>query len=75
MKELKLLKVKDLFSLKILKFLHKIAHDLLPPYFNIYRHHLIKIETPYTLRPHPLPALPVAHVFAESFVSIGSNEK
>ena len=66
MKELNLLKVKDLFSLKILKFLHKLAHDLLPPYFNIYRHHLIKIETPYTLRPHPLPALPVAHVFAES---------
>ena len=61
-----MLKVKDLFELKILKFLFKLYHNNLPPYFNSYRSHIEKIVTPYTLRPHPLPVLRVSHVFAEA---------
>ena len=41
-------------------------HNNLPPYFNSYRSHLVKIATPYTLRPHPLPVPRVSHVFAEA---------
>ena len=66
LKELNLLKVKDLFELKILKFLFNLYHNNLPPYFNSYRSHLEKIVTPYTLRPHPLPVPRVSHVFAEA---------
>ena len=66
LKELNLLKVKDLFELQILKFLFKLYHNNLPPYFNSYRSHLEKIVTPYTLRPHPLPVPRVSHVFAEA---------
>ena len=66
LKELNLLKVKDLFELKILKFLFKLYHNTLPPYFNYYRSYLEKIVTPYTFRPHPLPVPRVSHVFAEA---------
>ena len=66
LKQLNLLKVEDMFSLNILKFLHKLAHDTLPPYFDIYRSHLEKIVTPYSLRPNPLPVPIVSHVYAES---------
>ena len=66
LKELNLLKAKDMFNLKILNFLYKLAIDTLPPYFDIYRPHLAKIVTPYSLRPHPLPAPPISHVYAES---------
>ena len=38
----------------------------MPPYFNIYRSDLEKIETPYTLRPHPLPVPGVSHVYEEA---------
>ena len=54
LKSLNLLKVKDLFTLKILKFLFNLYHNKLPPYFNNYRLYLEKIETPYALRPHSL---------------------
>ena len=66
LKELHFLKAEDMFSLNVLKFLHKLSHNTLPPYFNIYRPHLEKIVTPYYLRSHPLPVPTVAHVFAES---------
>ena len=66
LKELNLLKVKDMFDLKILKFLFKLYHNELPPYFNTYRVHLEKHIVPYTLRPHALPVPAVAHVYAES---------
>ena len=66
LKELNLLKVKDMFDLKILKFLFKLYHNELPPYFNIYGVHLEKNIVPYTLRPHALPVPAVAHVYAES---------
>ena len=66
LKELNLLKVEDLLELKVLKFLFKLYHNTLPPYFNSYRSHLEKIVTPYTLRPHTLPVPRVSHVFAEA---------
>ena len=46
LKYLNLLKVKDLFNLKILKFLFNLYHNKLPPYLNNYRLDLEKIETP-----------------------------
>ena len=51
-----------MFVLKVLKFLFKLYHNELPPYFNICRVHIV----PYTLRPHALPVPAVAHVYAES---------
>ena len=66
LKELNLLKVKDLFELKFFKFLFKLYHNTLPPYFNYHRSYLEKNVTPYTLRPHPLPVPRVSHVFAEA---------
>ena len=66
LKSLNLLKVKDLFNLKILKFLFNLYHNKLPPYFNNYRLDLEKIETPYALRPHPLPVPRVSHAYAEA---------
>ena len=59
-----------MFDLKILKFLFKLYHNELPPYFNIYRVHFEKNIVPYTLRPHALPVLAVAHVYAESTSSL-----
>ena len=55
-----------MFDLKILKFLFKLYHNELPPYFNNYRVHLEKHIVPYTLRLHALPVPAVAHVYAES---------
>ena len=66
LKELNLLKVKDLFELKVLKLIFKLYHNTLPPYFNSYRSHLEEIVTPYPLRPLPLPVPRVSHVFAEA---------
>ena len=65
-KELNLLKIEDLFSLNILKFLYKLAQEVLPSYFNIYRSYLEKIVTPYDMRSHPLPLPNVTHMYAES---------
>ena len=61
-----LINVKDMFSLKILNFLHKLSHNMLPPYFESYKPFLEKIATPYFLRPHPLTLPPTSHVYAES---------
>ena len=47
MKELNLLNLSDMFSIKILQFIHKFSHDDLPLYFDIYRSYLNKIVTPY----------------------------
>ena len=38
----------------------------MPPYFNNYILDLEKIETPYALRPHPLPVPLVSHAYAEA---------
>ena len=58
--------MKYLFQLKILKFLFKLYHNKLPPYFSIYRSDNKKTETPYSLRLHPLPVPRVSHVYAEA---------
>ena len=65
LKELNLLKVKDLFKFKK-KIIFKLYHNNLPPCFNSSRSHFEKIVTPYTLRPDPLPVPRVSHVFAEA---------
>ena len=52
---LSLLKVQDMHKLKILIFLYKLYANDFPIYFDVYRHHLNEIETPYALRPHRLP--------------------
>ena len=66
LKELGLINIKDMFFLKIRKFLHNLSHNMLPPYFESYKQFLEKIAIPYFLRPHPLPLPPTSHVYAES---------
>ena len=66
LKELGLINVKDMFSLKIIIFLHKLSHNMWPPYFESYKPFLEKNTTPYFLRPHPLPLPPTSHVYTES---------
>ena len=55
-----------MFELKIVKFLFKLYHNLLPPYFNTYRVHLDKNIVIYTVRSHALPVPAVTHVYAKS---------
>ena len=62
-KNLKLLKVEDIFCLK---FLHKLAQYELPPYVIVDDPHLSKIVTPYNLRAHRLPVPHITHIYAES---------
>ena len=38
----------------------------MPPYLNYYILDLEKIDTPYALRPHPLPVPRVCHAYAEA---------
>ena len=70
-----LLKSLNLINLKILKFLFNLYHNKLPPYFNNYVLDLEKIETPYALRPHPLPVPRVSHALSWINLSIGCNAK
>ena len=49
--EEKLLKVQDIFKLKLLKFYYKLCNNLLPLYFNSYCD-VIDRELPCTLRQH-----------------------
>ena len=46
-----LLKVQDIFKLKLLKFYYKLSNNLLPPYFESYRD-VINREPPRALRQH-----------------------
>ena len=48
LKELNLLKVKDMFDLKILKFLFKLYHNELPPYFKIHMLYQFQLWHMYT---------------------------
>ena len=70
LKELNLLKVEDLFELKVLKFPFKLYHNTLPPYFNSYRSHLEKIVTPYIHCVHPKYKLTVGNVYMPPHTSI-----
>ena len=45
--------------------MYKLYHNELPIYFDNYRPFLEKIETPYNLRPAPLPVPQITHVYAE----------
>ena len=66
MKEFNLLNVSDMFSLDIKKCIHKLSHDDLLLYFDIYRSYLNKTVIPYSRCKHPLPLPAIAHTFAES---------
>ena len=65
LKQLHLLKVKDMIDLKLLKFLHKLNASKLPQYFNSCQPYLEKNETKYNLRPSPLVVPAVNHVYAK----------
>ena len=64
-KNLKILSLDDLCILKKFKFLHKLAHNTLPTYFNSCRQFFVKKNIVYNLRDHALPLPRVNHVFAE----------
>ena len=68
LKQLNLLKVKDMIDLKLLKFLNKLNASKLPQYFNSYKPYLEKNETKYNLRPNPLVVPAVNHVYAENLL-------
>ena len=51
--------------MKKFKFLHKLAHNTLPIYFNSYRQFFKKKNIVYNLRDHALPLPRVNHVFVE----------
>ena len=43
LKELKLLTLEDMFTLQRFKFLHKLAHNTLPTYFDTYKPFLTRL--------------------------------
>ena len=55
-----------MYKLEIVELLYKLYANVFPRYFDVYRPHLNRMETLYALRPHPLPVLQVAHVYAEA---------
>ena len=63
-KEEKLLKVQDIFKLRLLKFYYKLCSGLLPPYFNRYRE-IIEMEPPRVLRQHIIHQPMIKRVYAE----------
>ncbi len=71
-KSLGLLKVHDLYNLKLLKFYYNLSYNLLPSYFNCYLELLHKENVyNYNLRPNSRPILRLPRtrlVFAESSV-------
>ena len=62
--ELGLLKVQDMFKLKLLKFYYKLSNDLLPSYFQTY-HHVIEREPTRDLRQHCIHPPLIRRVYAE----------
>ena len=64
-KNLKLLNMDDLLTLKKFKFLHKLTYNTLLIYFNSYRQFFIKKTTAYNLRNHALPLPRANHVFVK----------
>ena len=68
-KQLGLLKMQDMFYMKILKFLHKLYSHSLPHYFVRYVDVTQQRDIEYNLRPHALPLPPIKHVYAESCLS------
>ena len=62
--KLNLLKIQDMFKLKLLKFCYKLSYDLLPPSFNIYRD-IIILEPVRTLRQNLIQDPFVKRVYIE----------
>ena len=60
--ELKLLTLEDMFTLQKFKFLHKLAHNTLPTYFDTYKPFLTRLPVVYNLRPHALALPRIYHV-------------
>ena len=65
-KELQLLTLEDMFTLQKFKFLHKLAHNTLPTYFDTYKLFSTRLPMVYNLRPHALALPHIYHVYAES---------
>ena len=65
-KENGLLNLVDMFLLNKLKFLHKLFHNNLPSYFQIYWEHFTNLVVNYNLRSRVLPVPRIYHVYAES---------
>ena len=63
-KEEKLLKVLDIFKLRLLKFYYKLFSGLLPPYFNRYRE-IIEMEPPRVLRQHVIHQPMIKRMYVE----------
>ena len=62
--KLLVLKVQDIFKLRLLKFYYKLCSGLLPPYFNRYRE-IIEMEPPRVLRQHVIHQPMIKRVYAE----------
>ena len=62
--ELGLLKVQDMFKLKLLKFYYKLSYDLVPSYFQTYRE-VIEREPTRDLRQHCIHPPLIKRVYAE----------
>ena len=59
-----LLKVSEIFKLKLLKFFYKLSYDLLPPYFRHYRD-VIDKDPPRVLRRHLIHQPMIKRAYAE----------
>ena len=63
-KEEKLLKVQDIFKLRLLKFYYKLCSGLLLPYFNRYRE-IIEMGPPRVVHQHVIHQPMIKRVYAE----------
>ena len=59
-----LIKVQDIFKLRLLKFYNKLFSGLLPPYFNRYRE-IIEMKPPRVLRQHVIHQPKIKQVYVE----------
>ena len=59
-----MLKVQEIFKLKLLKFYYKLCNNLLPPYFDSYRD-VIDTEPPRALRQHFIHQPMIRRSYAE----------
>ena len=62
--ELGLLKVQDIFKLKLLKFYYKLSYNLLPQYVQSYRN-VIKLVPAWEQRQHCIHPILIRRVYAE----------
>ena len=62
--QLKLLKIRDMFKLRLLKLYYKLCHNLLPSYFNRYQE-IIELEPVRSLRQHLIHPPLIRTAYAE----------